>query len=395
MLTIDEARSLLAARVEPLDPVEVPLRAALGCRLAAPAVADVDLPFADVSAMDGYAVRAADLEAGTPLPVAFEVPAGAVPERLPEGFAARIFTGAALPAGADTIVQQELAEPRADGRVLLAQCPTGTHVRRRGEVFPAGTTLLPAGAEVTPTTMALLAAGSPGRLTVIRRPRLTIVSTGSELASQGERPRHGQIRDANWPLLDAFARSQGLAPPSCRRVGDSASAVRATLAEALADADVVVSTGGVSVGDHDLVPEAVASLGGAVVFHKVSQKPGKPLLVARFPAGWLVGLPGNPLAVLVGWRLYVLPLVRALSGDAAAFDERPLIAALTTAAANREERTHLRPAQLQGGPEGLRATIKTWEGSHDLVAGAGADALVRLEPGADLTAGSRVVCYPL
>lgn len=395
VLTIDEARSLLAARVESLDPVEVTLSEALGCRLAAPAVADVDLPFADISAMDGYAGRTTDLEGGAPLPVAFEIPAGVVPEPLPPASVARIFTGAALPAGADTIVQQELAERRADGRVRLARRPRGTHVRRRGEVFAAGSTLLPAGAEVTPTTMALLAAGSPERLSVIRRPRLTVVSTGNELAPPGERPRHGQIRDANWPLLDAFARRHGLAPPAYRRVGDSAPAVEAVLAEVLADADVVVSTGGVSVGDHDLVPDTVTSLGGDIVFHRVAQKPGKPLLVARFPTGWLVGLPGNPLAVLVGWRLYLQPLLRALGGDTAAFEELPLTAALTSAAANHEDRAHLRPAELRSVSGDLQVTVRPWQGSHDLVAGAGANALVRLEPGAELASGTRVACYEL
>lgn len=395
MLTIDEARSLLAARVEPLDPVEVTLSAALGCRLAAPAVADLDLPFADISAMDGYAGRATDLEGGAPLPVAFEIPAGVVPRPLPPGSVARIFTGAALPAGADTIVQQELAERRADGRVRLARRPRGTHVRRRGEVFEAGSTLLPAGAEITPTTVALLAAGTAHRLRVFRLPRLAVVSTGSELAPPGQRPEDGQIRDANAPLLDALCRRLGLLSPTQRHTGDSVNAVEAALAEAIAEADVVVSTGGVSVGDHDLVPDAVTSLGGDIVFHRVAQKPGKPLLAARFPTGWFVGLPGNPLAVLVGWRLYLQPLLRALGGDTAAFEELPLAAALTSGAANHEDRAHLRPAELRSVSGGLQVTVRPWRGSHDLVAGAGANALVRLEPGAELAAGSRVACYAL
>jgi len=395
VLTIDEARSLLAARVEPLAPVEVPLRAALGCRLAAPPIADVDSPFADISAMDGFAVRAADLEAGDPLPVAFEIPAGSMPARLPDGSAARIFTGAALPDGADTIVQQELAELEADGRARLARLSTGTHVRRRGELFRAGATLLSKGTAVTPAAMALLAAGCKDRISVFRKPRLAVISTGSELVAAGERPHPGQIRDANWPLIDALARDIGLASLGVARIADSSSALRAALGDALAGADVVVSTGGVSVGDHDLVPDAVSSLGGSTVFHKVAQKPGKPLLVARFPTGWLVGLPGNPLAVLVGWRLYVLPLLRALGGDTAAFDERPLSALLTTATCNHEERTHLRPAKLVNTADGALVTIIPWKGSHDLVAGAGANALARLEPRVELAAGSPVACYAL
>lgn len=395
MLTIDEARALLAAQVEPLNPIQVPLQEALGSRLAAPAVADVDLPFADLSAMDGYAVRATDLEAGVPLPVAFEIPAGVVPEPLPGGSAARIFTGAPLPDGADTVVQQEIAKLGADGCVRLARCSPGTHVRHRGEVVAAGSLLLPAGLQITPTNVALLAAGTGGHLSVFRKPDLAVISTGSELAFEGRRPLPGQIRDANWPLLDACVRSHGFAPPTHRRVDDAEGALERAFADALGEADLVVSTGGVSVGDHDLVPDVVASLGGRIVFHRVAQKPGKPMLAARFSSRWLVGLPGNPLAVLVGWRLYVLPLLRALGGDTAAFDEIPLRAALTTAVANREERTHLRPADLDSGTDGPQVTVRPWKGSHDLIAGAGANALVRLEPGIELPAGSTVACYAL
>jgi len=395
MITIDDARAAIAAAARPLPPRRVPLADALGCRLAAPVAAAVDLPPADVSAMDGYAVRRADLAGGAPLPVAFEIPAGSVPPPLPEGAAARIFTGAFLPEGADTVVEQELAEVADDGAVRLQPLLAGSNVRRRGELFAVGRELGRPGDVVTPQRLALLAAAGAAALTVIPRPRVTVISTGSELAASGTAPGPGQILDSNGPLLDALARAAGLAPPRTLRAADRRQDLRNQLESALAGADLVVTTGGVSVGDYDLVPGVADELGGRVLFHRVNQKPGKPVLAARIADAWLVGLPGNPLAVRTGWRLYALPLLRALAGDPDPFGEKPVAAELTAPAENPGRRTVLRPARLHRDGGRTRVTILDWKGSHDVVAGAAADALARLEPGARLTAGDTVPCYPL
>lgn len=395
MPDLEEARARLGAAARPLPPVEVGVREALGLRLAADVSATLSLPPADVSAMDGYAARAAELAAGAPLPVAFEVAAGQVPGPLPAGHAARIFTGAPLPVGADVVVQQELAERLPDGRVRLEPLPAGSNVRRRGEVVAEGDRVAAAGGVVTAQRLALLVAAGVDRVTVYPRPRLAVVGTGSELAAPDERPGPGRIRDSNGPLLDALARTAGLAPPRIARAPDRLEELVAALERALAAAEVVLTTGGVSVGDHDLVPEAARRLGAEVLFHRVAQKPGKPILAARAGERWLVGLPGNPLAVLVGWRLYVLPLVMALAGDVEAFREEPLGARLAAPAANRGARTVLRPARLEWSGGAWVATVLPWKGSHDLAAGGAADALVRLEPGAELPAGAEVRCYPL
>ncbi len=394
MISLDEARARLAAVVRLLPPVEVPLAAALGCRLAAAPRAELDLPPADVAEMDGWAARAADL-GGSPLPVAFTVPAGEAPPPLPSGQAARIFTGAPLPRGADAVVAQEDAEVDADDRVCLPAASPGCWVRHRGEVVAAGAPLAAIGDLVTAQRLGLMAAAGGSTVRVVPRPRLAVVMNGSELVEAGVSPGPGQIRNANGPMMDALARSAGLVAPPQVIAPDEPEVLQRALAEAAAVADLVVTSGGVSVGDYDLVPGAVAALGGEIVFHRVRVKPGKPVLAARLGAAWLLGLPGNPLAVLAGWCMLGLPLVRALAGDPAAFTDDFFSAELTSAVANDGERTVLRPARLEREVWAARVTVLPWRGSHDLTAGAAADALVRLEPGERRAAGERVRCYVL
>jgi len=395
MLTIDEARQWLAEKAAPLPFTDVPLATALGLRLAADTHADVDLPPGDVSAMDGYAARASDLAAGGPLPLAFTVPAGQPPPPLPAGAVARIFTGAVLPAGSDTVVQQELTEVLADGRVRLQPLPLGSNVRSRGEVFASGARVAALGDVVTPGRLGLLAAAGAARVTAVPRPRVAVLLTGNELVAVGERPDAAKIRDSNGPMLEALAAESGLAVNAVERVGDELEATCAALRRAAAAADLVVASGGVSVGDFDLVPAAVTKLGGEIVWHKVAMQPGKPILAARLGAAWLVGLPGNPVSALVGWRMFVRPLAEALAGDGAAFGEVPLTATLALPIRNPGDRTQLRPAVLVRGAVGLRVSVRRWRGSHDLVAAAPANALARIEVGADLAEGAEVACYPL
>ena len=394
MLSLDEARARLASRVTALPAVHRPLEDASGLRLAASPLADADLPPADLAAMDGYAARDVDLAAGTPLPVAFVVPAGAAPGALPAGAAARIFTGAVVPAGADTVVPQEDAELLADGRVHLDRLPAGSHVRRCGEIFRAGAVLGRAGEPLNPARIAALAAGGATRVSVVPRPRVALLVTGAELVDPGATIAVGQIRDSNGPLLTALAREARLTATKAARVADELPGLRARL-ESAVTADLIVSSGGVSVGDFDLVPRAVAELGGEVVFHKVAIQPGKPILVARLGAAWLVALPGNPVSALVGWRMFARPLAEALAGDAAAFAEAPLAASLAEAATNRGTRTQLRPAVIEPADAGWRVRVRPWKGSHDILAPAPANALARLEPGAELAAGALVLCFPL
>jgi molybdopterin molybdotransferase len=345
--------------------------------------------------MDGYAARHADLQLGLPLPVAFEIQAGHVSGPLPTGHAARIFTGAVLPTGADTVVPQEEAAVDDDGSVRLQPLPCGAHLRRRGEVLAAGSAVAGPGDPVTPHRIALLAAAGAHRVTVVPKPRVAVVITGSEIVPANEAPGPGQIRNSNGPMLSALARRAGLGVPTQRHAADTTVDLRRALQSAFEEADVVVTSGGVSVGDYDLVPEVARSLGGEVLFHRVAVKPGKPVLAVRTGDRWLIGLPGNPVSVLAGWRMFVRPLVRVLAGDTAAFEEPPVAAALEEPASVTGGRTELRPAVLSTGDASTRVRVLPWRGSHDLVAAAAANALARIEAHALHPAGDVVPCYPL
>ncbi len=395
MLDLDDARALLRDRISPLPASQQPLAKALGLRLAESVASDLDLPPFDASAMDGYALRHADLMRGEALPVAFEIAAGTPPDTLPEGQAARIFTGAVVPAGADTVVMQEEAAVLDDGRVQLNATPVGSHVRHAGELCRAGMPLLEPGTALTPGRIGLLAAAGAARVQVIPRPRIAVVVTGAELVAVDRRPEPGQIRDSNRPLLAALATEANCELSSSGRVADDLVAQCQVLERALDSAELVLSSGGVSVGDYDLVPRAIAELGGEILLHRVRVKPGKPVLVARVGERWIVGLPGNPVSVATSFRLFARPLIEALAGDATAFEEVPLQVRLGEATANRGRRTLMLTAQLEVDAEGLRVTPLAWQGSHDLVQGAAANALIRLEPGEEHAAGARVPCLPL
>jgi molybdopterin molybdotransferase len=395
MLALDEARALLATLVTPLRAVTLPLANAWGHRLAHAPLADVDLPPGDVAAMDGYAVRASETAAGRELPVALVAAAGSAPQTLPPGSAARILTGAVLPHGADTVVAQEDAELTAGGTVILGMQAAAINVRRRGEIFSVGTRLANEGDLLAAQRVGVLAAGGADPVCVFPRPRLAFVVTGEELVEPGSTPLPGQIRNSNGPMLGALAHESALPVTSRGQAGDTLAAIRSSIEHAASCADLVLTSGGVSVGDFDLVPQAVVELGGELVLHGVCMRPGKPVLVARIGGAWLVGLPGNPGAVLTCWRLFARPLAEALAGDRAAFAETPIPAAIAAAVRNRSGRTLLRPAVLAPAADRLAVTVASWHGSHDVAASSGANALARLEAGAELLAGAVVPCYPL
>jgi len=404
LLTLAEARALLHEEARPRTPILLPASEAFGARLAEPVVAAFDHPRVDISAMDGYAARAADLVPGDALPVAFEIAAGASPGLLPEGAAARIFTGAALPAGADTVVPQEQAA-RAGSRVTLAAFERGTHVRRRAELFREGETVLASGTRLTPTALALAVMAGAESVRVVPRPALAVLATGNELRSSERAPSSEPIQgpsegallaDSNSPMLRALAVEAGLPVASAQHARDELEPLVAALEAAVARAPLVVSTGGVSVGDHDLVPRAVAALSGRTIFHGVSCRPGKPILLAKIGTAWLAALPGNPVAALVGWRLFVRPLAERLAGDAEAFAETPWPCEVTTPVANDGPRTALHPCRLEHTGEGrLLASPTGFAGSHDVFGMARANGLLVIEPHRRLAPREAAAVYPL
>lgn len=289
--------------------------AAMHAVLVRPALAGCDLPPFTQSAVDGYAVRHGDL-AGAALPVAGAVRAAALtaPPQLAPGTAQRIYTGGMLPRGADTVVRQERARVENGAVSFLRRPELGDDVRVRGEELRAGAPLIAPGTRLTAGCVAALAAAGVGELAVTRAPRISVLVTGDEIAPPGRACRLGQVPDANGPLVAGWLASQGYSRVRLQYVADSPGAVRAALQRALEYADLVLTTGGVSVGDHDYVPRVVAELGGETLFWKVAQKPGKPVFAARCGGVPLLGLPGNPASVLVNLLVYVRRALDRLEG---------------------------------------------------------------------------------
>jgi molybdopterin molybdotransferase len=340
MLSVQEAEQMILNLVQPLDSQDqeqLPLTAVHGRILAAPVVGNQDFPYWDNSAMDGYALRHADVaacstEAPVSLEIIEEIPAGVQPQKTVQpGQAARIFTGAMLPAGADTIVMQEDTQRQGNQVTILTAPKPQAFVRRRAEFYQAGTPLLPAGILLSAPDIAVLATAQCTQVSVYRRPRVAIFSTGDELITPDQPLQPGQIVDSNQYALAALVASAGAEPVLLGVVPDQPQAIRQTIAQAIATADLVLSSGGVSVGDYDFIDQILAELNAEIHIRAVAVKPGKPLTVATFTRSQQAsqtdlssgssnrpvlyfGLPGNPASVLVTFWRFVQPALRKLSG---------------------------------------------------------------------------------
>jgi molybdopterin molybdotransferase len=343
MLSVEEAESIIFNLVKGLDDRQdverLDLLSASGRVLAAPVVGSMDVPHWDNSAMDGYAVRYADVSNSSPetptvLTVVEEIPAGKPPQvEIKPGLAARILTGSMMPPGADTVVMQE--ETRREGQeveVLAAPREIGDFVRHGGSFYRAGNPLLPAGIAIAPPDIAVLATAQCVQVPVYRRPRVAILSTGDELVAPGESLKPGQLVDSNQYALTAAAIAAGCEAMPLGIVPDNPNTLKQAIAHALSVADVVLSTGGVSVGDYDYVEQILTELGGQIHIKSVAIKPGKPLTVATFPPSTTqgdsvsnlssnlsrkllyFGLPGNPVSALVTFWRFVQPALGKLSG---------------------------------------------------------------------------------
>lgn len=290
------------------------LGAALGRILAQDIQAQLDMPPADNSAMDGYAVRLADVSDGRVLPIQQRCYAGEVPETLKEGMAIRIFTGSLLPPGADTVIIQENCQEDEHGVRILEAPEVGANIRRRGEDMRRGEVLIQSGTRLTAAHIAQLAAQGHAALSVYPGLTVGILTTGDELTPAGQPLRPGQIYNSNAPMLQAQLLALGVAAVRAVHAADTLEAIRDALQSLLAECDLVLTVGGVSVGEKDLVKPAIESIGGQLDLWKVRMKPGKPLALAYVQDKPLVCLPGNPVSSYAVFALMVSPLVRRLQG---------------------------------------------------------------------------------
>jgi molybdopterin molybdotransferase len=396
MMTVEEARAAMLVRFHSLDSEQVAVTDALGRVLAEDAVARDDLPPFDNSAMDGYAVRAADtVGAGDERPrrlqLAGEVPAGSVyPGSLTPGAAIRILTGAPIPAGADAVIQQELTRDGDEWVDVLAEVRPGTNIRPAAGDVRRGALLARRGTEIGPAEIALLAALGVDPLRVTRRPRVAILATGDELVGPGQAPGPGQIRDSNGPYLAAAVTRAGGEAWTLGIARDNADDLRARLAQA-ASADLAVTSGGVSVGTYDLVKQILAEQ-GAIEFWRVRMRPGKPLAFGTLGETPLLGLPGNPVSTAVTFELFGRPAIRRMLG--AAEIERPTIEVeVEGGQIERGDRRHYVRARLSSRAGRLVATPTGPQGSHIITSLLGASALLvicegtgMIEPGERVSA---------
>jgi molybdopterin molybdotransferase len=326
LLTVDEALDGILSRIRPLDAREVPLMDALGRTLAADVTADRDVPPFRNSAMDGYAVRGADVaSAPARLRVVGAVAAGGVPERaVGPGEAMRIMTGAPMPDGADTVVRVEDTDNADDVVTVTAATKTGVSVRQAGEDLQRGTVVLAKGTVLRPAEIGLLASVGSPRPLVIARPRVAVLSTGDEVVDVDEVPGPGQIRDANRYSVGAAIWAASCGPWLRPVVRDTPDALRAALRDAMV-ADAVVTSGGVSVGDHDWVKPVVGELGRIDVW-AIAIRPGRPLAFGELDADGravpIFGLPGNPVSALLTFELFVRPALLKMSGRTKLFRPR-------------------------------------------------------------------------
>lgn len=388
LLTLAQARAAVAATVMALPTVEAGLEEALGRVLAHDVSAAGDVPGFANSAMDGFAVHSG--AAGRRLRIVGESRAGAgTGAELGAGEAARISTGAPLPAGADSVVAVERTREEGDEVVLDADAPPGRNVREAGEDMHAGDVVLESGSLLGPAELSVAAAAGAGRLAVAQRPRVAVVATGDELVEPGERLAAGQIHDSNGLGIAALARAAGAEVVFRGRVGDDRERTRELLAEALEGCDVLVATGGVSVGAHDHVKPALGSLAVEETFWRVALKPGKPTWFGTRGTQLAFGLPGNPVSALVTFELFVEPALRALQG--APFHLPAGSARLAVPVARTRGREHAVRVALSHHDGVVHATPTGAQGSHRLTSMLGADGLAIVPPGeGELPAGTVV-----
>lgn len=390
---ISAALEALLADVTPVASEEVPLEAAAGRVLAEAVTAQLDVPPFDNSAMDGYALRAAD--AGQWLPVSQRIAAGTQAKMLAPGSCARIFTGGEIPPGADCVVMQERVEIDGDRALIPADIPAGDNVRRRGRDVKSGSVLLNAGERLEAAALGHLAGQGVTQVSVRRRPRVALLSTGDEIIDPGTPLKPGQLYNSNRPMLKRLLENFGAEVISTVSVPDSYERTVTLLMAAATEADLVVTTGGVSVGEEDHVKAALEAIGQLDMW-KLAIRPGKPLALGRLPRGdssqaRFVGLPGNPVSGFVGAWLFLRPLLGAML-ECPALNALPTMTARANFATSTGPREHYMRVTLQFTSSDVTATAFDDQNSGVLSSCINADAFAVILPNSEVAEGDAISC---
>jgi len=396
LVSVEEVRAFVLAACGPGPVVEVPLAEALGAVAAAEVRAPEPVPAFPNSAMDGFAVRAGDVAGGpTTLRVVGTQLAGpVVPVEVGPGEAVRIMTGAAVPPGADAVVMIERTAPSADGTSVVVEVPVepGTAVRRAGDDLRAGDVVVTPGTLLTPGRLGVLANVGASSVAVHRRPRVGVLSTGDELVDAGAPLVPGQVRDSNRPTLLALVAASGFAPVDLGRVGDDEAAVTTAVRSAVERCDAVLTSGGVSMGDVDLVKVVLDRIGDMRWF-QVAVKPAKPFAFGLVGGVPVFGLPGNPVSSMVSFELFARPALRRMAGFRDGDLDRPRVRAVADEHLRRrpDGKVHLVRVVTAWGADGrCRVRSAGGQGSHQLSAMAAADGLAVLSDGEGVGAGDEV-----
>ncbi|WP_417581443.1 gephyrin-like molybdotransferase Glp [Nitrincola sp.] len=387
LMPVDQALSAML-QLTPLAEVieQVAISKAAGRVLAKDIQSTCDVPPADNSSMDGYALRLAD--AGAPLPISQRVAAGRSPGPLTQGTCARIFTGAEIPPGADAVVMQEAVSFTAFDDLLVPEdLKPGQNIRRAGQDIRRGATILKAGTRLDYRHLGLLASVGIAELAVFRKVSVAILSTGDELVQPGKALQPGQIYNSNRFLLQGFLEALGAEVVSFEQVGDTYAETQSALRRAADQADLVLSTGGVSVGEEDHIKPAVESLGELAIW-RLAMKPGKPVAFGRIDQSIFIGLPGNPVSTFVGAQVFVKPVLARLAGEAAG--EPDWLTGLASFSAATKIRQEYLRVQATWQDDHWQLNAYPNQNSGVLTSAIWANALAVLPPESDVAPGDKV-----
>lgn len=382
MITADEAVEIVLGEAETLPSMPVVIEGSKGYVLSDPVCADIDFPAFDRAMMDGYALRASYSGEGVILPVDGVVAAGHYREGfVPEGHCVKIMTGAPLPRGTDAVIQVEMTSDAGDGKVQLnAKVEPGDNIARQGEEAKEGSVLLPAGTVSDSAAVSVMAMAGRTMVNVHRIPQVGIVPTGGELVRPSKRiPEPGKIRNSNTYGLSIQCLSWGGIPIRLGNPGDDREELGKRIEKGLGY-DILAISGGVSMGDYDFVPAVLEELGVEIVFHKVSQKPGKPVLFGKRGTNYVFGLPGNPVAAYLGFELYAGPMIRRLAGEVG-FRTRWFKGVSAGDFKVESDWTQFKACKVEWEDRGWKAYPVESKGSADILSVVGTNAFARFEKG--------------